>query len=169
VFSGFSQSRVGRIDAGGGLVYGSELMNIGLNITGHYYFKERIRIAPNFSFFFPDISENSTHRFTNHLWELNIDGHYVYPISQDQFHIYGLAGFNMTGIHEKKEFKAEPQQQYNSSYSELRFGGNLGVGFQYDVKDNVNIFADAKVSITRSTSGVFRIGFSALVGRTGGW
>lgn len=116
----------GQFKVGGGVLYGSEVESVGLQLNGTYRFTEEIEGAADLSFFFP--GDNSG---LDSFWAINANGHYIFT-SDEEFHVYGLAGLNLSTA----EFSFN-----NNSNSEL--GLNLGAGGEYHL-DSVSLFGEIK-------------------------
>ncbi len=115
----FASASFGQLKFGGGLSYGTEAENIGINIRGDYSINDKIAIVPGFTYFLP--KDDVT------FWEFNADCHYSF---NEMF--YGLGGLNYT------HFKYE-----------MPSGSLFGVAFEgEDITDSaigLNVGAGAKL------------------------
>jgi outer membrane immunogenic protein len=117
--SSFAQVRVG-----GMLGYGTEVEQWGLGVNAEFFLNEKMAIAPNLLFYFPE--KRNGLKFS--YWELNGNFHY-YLLSEDAVSIYGLAGLNLITI--KVKATDDFLDDYDNSESEL--GLNLGLGVNFKV------------------------------------
>jgi outer membrane protein X len=139
----------GKIRVGGGLAYGFEVKNLGLNILGTYDISDNIRVAPNLNLFLPYTEESigKTHKLSQ--WELNLDAHYIFPINNDMFDVYPLAGINIAFITNQDEFKDPALQAlYGYSSSDVKYGLNLGVGGEYPITEQLGAFLELRYAIS---------------------
>lgn len=146
-----------QFSAGGGLSYGTEIEKFGITGKGLYTLNENIDISGALTIFFP---EKST--FTNPfgpdteikttLWELNFDGHYNFPASEE-FVFYPMAGINITGIRTKVEADGS-----SDSDSDTEFGLNIGAGGVYAFSEKLKGFAEIKYVISDYDQAVFTFG-----------
>lgn len=113
----------GQARVGGGLSYGTEIEEMGLNITGEFFLKDKIALTPEINYFFTD------NDFT--FWTFNADVHYYFNKSS-QASFYGLAGLNFANI-----------SNGNNSNSEL--GLNLGVGVNFEIGKSFTPFTQFKL------------------------
>lgn len=121
----------GTITVGPGLVYGSEIENLGINVDGYYTINEQFRAGIGLIYFFPD-SQNG---FDFNWFDFNINGQYVF-YSEDNLNAYGLAGINIAFL------KVEAG---GNSNSESEAGLNLGAGVEF-VQDFGNIFGEVRLA-----------------------
>ncbi|MCX6233809.1 MAG: outer membrane beta-barrel protein [Bacteroidetes bacterium] len=141
----------GKIRIGGGLAYGSEIKNLGLNILGTYDITDNIRVAPNLTIFMPHKDEFIGWTYKLGLWELNLDAHYIIPVNNDMFDVYPLAGINIAFLTSKGEV-TDPTLQGNPVYefstSDVKFGLNLGVGGEYPISEQLGVFLELRYAIS---------------------
>lgn len=132
-----------KIRAGAGLVYATEIENIGININGVYAFNEKWEGAFGYSHFFKNKYDVSYNVF-------DFDAHYVFHQQDDKMNFYGIGGINITG------WKADLGAFGDVSDSDV--GINLGVGMNYKLSDKLNLAPEARFTIVDDT--YFRIGAS---------
>ena len=135
------QDTFAQIKAGGGLVFGSEISQLGIDVRGEYYIDENWVVVPNFNFFFSDKETISVLEIKTTLTTLNFDGHYLFPLDGDQFDVYPLAGINFSIVSVKDDFSGLDD-------SETKVGLNLGGGGQYEINDLLTAFAEIKYVIS---------------------
>jgi len=119
-----------QFSVGGGLVYGTEIENIGLNIRAGYQVTEAINANAGFSFFFAGdgVSFNT----------INLDGHYAF-LNEEKIAAYGLAGLNIAITSFSIGF---------GSTSATEIGLNLGAGAKYQVSEQLDAFFELKYVIS---------------------
>lgn len=136
-----------KIRAGAGLVYATDISNIGININGVYAFTEQWEGAFGYS-----------HIFEKNYLSFNIfdfDAHYVFHQQDDRMNFYGIGGLSITSM--KWDF---PDLGFGvgGSTSDSNVGLNLGVGMNYLLSDKLNLAPEARFTIRDGS--YFRIGAS---------
>lgn len=124
-------SAEGRV--GGGLAYGTEIEEFGLQLNGYYDLASTLaglRVGGEFTYFFA--SDPTT------FWTLNANGHYVF-YDADALGIYGLAGLNLSRVTVDIGF---------GSASSTEIGLNLGAGAEYAVAERVSLFGELKYVVS---------------------
>ncbi len=86
-----AQGGQGQVRLGGGLVFGTEIESLGLQFRGDYAITDNILIAPDFVYFFPD----SDFGIDFNWFDININGNYLFEVSNPDVIPYALAGFNI--------------------------------------------------------------------------
>jgi hypothetical protein len=130
-----------KIRAGAGLVYATEIGNIGINLNGAYAFTEEWEGSLGFSHIFK--KDFLTYNI------LDLDAHYVFYQKDEKLNVYGLAGLGFTfwkatipamdlgfGI-------ATPEVSNNGTETGL----NIGVGANYKLSDKLNIAPEIRYTI----------------------
>lgn len=126
---------------GAGLVYATEIGNIGINFNGAYAFTEQWESSLGFSHIF----EKDYVRYN----VLDLDAHYVFYQHDEKLNVYGLAGLGFTfwkvtipamdlgwGVTTPEE-----------SATGTETGLNLGVGANYSLSDNLNLAPEIRYTI----------------------
>lgn len=126
-----AQSRIG-----GGLVYGTEIEELGINLNGEFFLKNSLAISPEFNYFFVE-GDGS-------FWTLNGDGHF-YLNRSSQASLYALAGLNLA----TRSFG-------DNSNTEL--GVNLGLGANLELGGSVTPFAQFKYIFSEFDQAVLSFG-----------
>jgi outer membrane protein X len=147
-FNSFAQ-----ISAGGGISYGTEIENIGLNLRGQYSITESIDVVGGFTFFLPKKTSQSIPFFgtietKSTLWTFDIDGHYNFTIN-DKFGFYPLAGLNIS---------AASVDIDGNKASDTEAGLNIGAGATYNINDKLAAFTEIKYTIGNMDQAVIGIG-----------
>ena len=132
-----------QISAGGALMYGDEVEQIGLRIDGSYMINEDIDVNANLGLYLPDNTNlGGGNEFTATYWELNVNGQYsLYTSEESGLSAYALAGINVLGV--STEFSG-PNVSGSDSDSEI--GLNIGGGASYPMNFG-NLFGELKYVI----------------------
>ena len=135
-----ASAQKGNMKIGPLVAYGSEIKNPGIGVKFHYGINDKIRLAPDFIYYFKknDVS----------WWELNLNGHYMFSESGDMG-FYALGGLNMLGA--KVEFMG-------ISTSDTEMGINLGAGVQKPLTSTILGVAEAKYTLSSSDQLVISVG-----------
>lgn len=138
----FASASFGQLKFGGGLSYGTEAENVGINVRADYSINDKIAIVPGFTYFLP--KDDVT------FMEFNADCHYSF---NEMF--YGLGGLNYT------HFKAEiPSIEFmgvtvgGGDISDSAMGLNVGAG----AKLGSMFFAEAKYVLSDYDQLVLSVG-----------
>lgn len=148
----FAQSfDASKLRAGAGLVYASEIGNIGITINGVYSFTEQWEGAFAYS-----------HIFEKNYATFNIfdfDAHYVFHQMDEKMNFYGIGGLAITST--KVEIPAIDTGfgvLPGTSASDSSVGLNIGVGMNYKINEVLNLAPEARFTIMDGS--YFRIGAS---------
>lgn len=127
---GISATAQAQWSAGGGLAYGSEVSEIGLQLNGVYEIDEDWRGSADFIYYF--VSGNLS------ISELNFNAHFVFH-DEDELTAYAIGGINYLRV----------SSDFNGfgSASSSEIGLNIGAGLEYEL-DFGNLFAEAKFAIS---------------------
>lgn len=124
------------------LGFGSEkVTNFGIQVPRlQYYFHPRVRIEGSFNYFFKS-SVNDLYDATD--WDVDFDVHpYVIPMKYG-LHVYPIVGLGLW--HRKYTSVIEGTADPDGAF---RVGANVGVGFQYDITENIAANIQYKYFIT---------------------
>lgn len=119
--------------AGGGLVYGTEIEAIGIQVGGVYSFEENIRGAGDIAIYFPD----SPSGVDNSFWAINANVHYLL-MAEESTIVYGLGGLN---------YATSKASGNGMSISNSEAGLNLGGGAEFGVGFG-SIYLEAKYVVS---------------------
>ena len=147
----FSQSfDVANLRAGGGLVFATEIKNIGLTFNGTYEITEQWEGALAFSHIFKKdyVSYNV----------LDLDGHFVFYQHDEKLNVFGLAGLGFTFW--KVTIPAMDlgwgMSTPETTTKGTEVGLNLGVGANYKITDKLNLAPEMRFTVMDGS--YFRIG-----------
>lgn len=117
--------------AGVGLMYGSEIEQLGLRGDLSYQINEEFSIVGDLGIYLPDETDlGNGNELTITWWELNANAHYQFYIDEaEEFTAYGLGGLNLTNV----RVKADGPNVGSGSESETELGLNLGAGAEYQL------------------------------------
>lgn len=130
-----------KLRAGAGLVYATEIGNVGINLNGVYTLTDEWEASLGFSHIF----EKDYLRYN----VLDLDAHYIFFNQNEKMNVYGLAGLGLTF------WKANiPAMDfgYGISTPEMSDNGtevglNLGVGMNYKLSDRFNLAPEIRYTI----------------------
>lgn len=128
--------------AGLGLMYGSEIEQLGVRGDVVYQINEDFRAVADLGIFFPektDFGGGVESKVT--WWEINANGNYLYYRDDSRgFLAYALAGLNFSTV--KVSFEGTTPAS-NIEDSETEVGVNIGTGMEYAL-GFANLFAEVK-------------------------
>lgn len=135
-----------QVSAGGGLAYGTDLNDLGIQVHGGYQINEEWRGFTSFIYYLDGIENIS-------FWELNFNGHYFF-VNDEKAQAFALAGLNIinVGISIDLGFLG----QVNESSTEV--GLNIGVGGQYALAEKLKAIATLKYAISSADQLVLSAG-----------
>jgi opacity protein-like surface antigen len=130
-----------KLRAGAGLVYATEIGNIGINFNGAYEITETWEAALGFTHIFE--KDYSSYNI------LDLDGHYKFYQHDEKLNVYGLAGLGFTFW---KVTIPAMNVGFGISTPEIsdtgtEVGLNLGVGLNYKLTDNLNLAPEIRYTI----------------------
>lgn len=143
-----------QISVGGGIVYGTDINNIGISINGKYEFNEKWSAAPSFTYF---LKKN----YVN--WSaLDLDANYQITEIENLGGLYAIGGLNMTFYKIKYDFNFGEYGSSNGSVTGSNAGLNLGLGLNIPVSEKLKIAPEIKYSI--SSGSYLRAGVKIMFG-----
>lgn len=137
---GVSVAGISKLNAqfrvGGGLVYGTEIENIGINANGEYKFNDQWAVAPGLTYFLPkDIGG------LDYTWfEFNANARYYFDATSVEPYVLGGLNFASLSI-DYPDFYGYG----NTSGTEV--GLNLGGGVNFDIGSNVSPYGELRYVI----------------------
>ncbi len=133
----FAQSfDTSKLRGGVGLVYASDINNIGITFNGVYSFTDQWEGAVGFTHIFK--KDNVRYNV------LDFDAHYVFYDVNESFSLYGLAGLGITF------WKVEGGNYWGVPIPDVTgsdVGLNLGVGGNYALTDRLNLAPEIRFTI----------------------
>lgn len=165
-FSMGAFAQTGEKAVGLNVSYGTEIKNIGIGVKGQYNFTDAIRAEASFDYFLKKDGLS--------MWDMNLNAHYLIALG-DKLKVYPLAGLSFTNW--KSDIKWEVDDDFGDDYfdddyfddddddlgswSESKFGLNVGGGLQYDLTDKLIFNAEAKYQfISDFDQFVFSVGLA---------
>ncbi len=143
-----------QMSAGGGLVYGTGINNIGISINGKYEFNEKWAAAPAFTYFFKKDGVS---------WmPLDLDVNYMITDIDGVGGLYGIGGLGLTFAHYNYSADFGVLGDYSASGTTTTVGLNLGAGLNIPLSDNMAIAPELKFTIANGS--YFRIGAKFMFG-----
>jgi opacity protein-like surface antigen len=125
---------------GGGLVYGSELEKLGIQLNYYYFLTALLAVGGDFTLFFPESEEAGGVKSTATWMAFNINAHYIL-FTAIAMRAYVLAGLNFALF----RFKVSGGG-FSVSDSTSEIGLNLGGGIEYALAVGF-LFAELKYII----------------------
>lgn len=147
------ESPDGTIKVGGGLIYGTEIEQLGLKIDGYYTINEQFRAGADFGYFFPEDYPGGDLTW----YEFNLNGNYIFT-QEESLTAYGLAGLNFTTL----DISADNGDFGGFSTSTTETGLNIGAGGEYAM-DFGSLFAELKYVISDADQLVLGAGVRFVV------
>ena len=135
----FTFSNAGaQISAGAGLVYGTDINNLGFTLNGKYEINEKWSAAPSFTIFLKKDYVSWT--------ALDLDANYQLMEINNIGDLYAIGGINMTF------FKIDYDDIFGGvfgteSATGSEIGINLGVGIEIPVTDKITVAPELKYTI----------------------
>ena len=143
----------GKIRAGLGLTYATEISTAGLTLTGVYEIDETWEGAFAYNYFFEqDYVKWSVFDF---------DGHYIFHEVSPELNVYGLAGLSFTSWSldvPPSTFSYGEMSMTMPGFSDsgANIGLNLGVGANYSLNEVLNVAPELRYTVAEG--GYLRIG-----------
>ncbi len=128
----FSTESNAQFELGGGLVFGTDVEELGITVDGNYYFDENWSISPNFTIFF---AEDPINFFT-----INVDGRYNFEVGPSPTIVYPLGGLNLAIV-------SVEDTGFGDDDSDTELGINLGGGVNHFFNSNFGILGELKFVI----------------------
>ncbi|MTB53102.1 outer membrane beta-barrel protein [Lewinella sp. W8] len=132
LFAGFSSTAAAQLSVGGGIAYGFEAEEIGINVRGVYAFNETIAAQAGFIYYL--VEDGLT------LNEINLNGNYVFVDSGAGTKVYALAGLNFTTV-------GVDLGQFGSA-STTETGLNVGAGAKFGLGGSASLFGEVRYVIS---------------------
>ena len=130
--SGVEFAYAGKMEAFGlgvRLLYGIN-ENIRLDLSDHYYFKKEYK----------------------YLDDLNLNVHYLFDVA-DNLQLYPLAGVTLLLWKvEFDDYNFQTDTWFKNSFSDSKFGANLGGGVQYALTDQLMLNGEVKFQLISDTN-----------------
>lgn len=127
-----------------------KLKNPILSFNAIYEVNLPFHIVPKLSIYFPNIDKFEELEYSSKTTisgiSLDVDGHYVFNYL-DKYEIYGLAGINILFAKNKWVYEQVGMDPGSEITRETALGLNLGAGAYWQVKDEFDLFFEAKAVI----------------------
>ncbi len=148
----------GEQTVGAGLIYGSEVEKLGIQLSYFYFMTAAIALGGDLSFFFPEKTEGFGSSFTQNLFTLNVMAHYV-VFSTLILRAYLLAGLNYAVF----RFKSEGNG-FSATSSSSEIGLNIAGGIEYALVTGL-LFLELKYILGNFDQLVLAAGYRHRLGR----
>lgn len=149
----FSEAKA-QMSAGAGIVYGTNINNVGFSVNGEYEFNEKWSAAPAFTYFLKKDYVN---------WStLDLDANYQLSEIENIGGLYAIGGLNMTFYKIKYEADYGDYGNFSESLTGSELGVNLGFGLTVPAGDNLAIAPEIKYTL--GGANYLRIGVKVMFG-----
>lgn len=139
----------GTFGMGGHAKYNAIENDVGAGIHLHYYASNNLRVAPAFTYYYPQKKHQH--------WEAEANLHYIVPVSVTAS-LYPLAGVSYALRELPKEGNIEGEHLTHQS---KQWGANIGVGIQHDIRYRVRANFELSYQFVKDFS---HIAFMAGIG-----
>lgn len=127
-----------------------KLKNPVLSFSAIYEVNLPFHLVPSFNIYFPNIDKFEDPEFSSKTtvsgYSLDVDGHYVFNYL-DQYEIYALGGINILYAQNKWKSEMTGSETITEVTKNTALGLNLGAGGYWKVKDEFDLFFEAKAVI----------------------
>ncbi len=146
-----AKAQNGDILAGGGLVYATDIDQLGICLSGVYQVTPEWEGAADFVLFASDKGSDPHMEWKHKMRALNLNAHYVF-YTEDQITAYGIGGLSMLFWKYKREYASYTYQgQWHKPRTEKTHGSdvglNLGAGGRYQISNQLYGVAELKLVI----------------------
>jgi opacity protein-like surface antigen len=146
----FSNIATAQISVGGGLAFGTEVEELGIQAGGVYTINEEFRAGADFIYYLTGDDSGFGDNFT--WWEFNANGHYLFVTEEDLI-VYALGGLNFASFsYDFPEF-----QGFGGNVSETEIGLNVGAGLEYGL-GFADLYAELKYALSSADQLVLSAG-----------
>jgi outer membrane immunogenic protein len=150
---GSASSLKAQFSIGPGVLYGTQIEQLGLSANASYDFMNKIGVMADYTYFF---KKNSFE-----WWTLDLDGTYTFLSMGDLSRLYALAGINML-------YYTYPALEglYSSSGSKSYTGINIGAGWKIGMGKKIHLIPEVRYTFVSvgSASGYARFGVKLMFG-----
>lgn len=150
LFSGLAQ-----IIPGGGIIYGDDIEEVGINLRAYKFLNERICFGPEFTYFNKHQTVIGGEEAEIGLWEINFNTHYIFEVGE------GLGVYPLTGLNFSREVE---KMEGHSDVVESVVGLNLGFGAHYE-KNRLLFYAEYDRLISDLGQNSFTVGVLFILGK----
>ncbi|MBO3697969.1 outer membrane beta-barrel protein [Roseivirga sp. E12] len=144
-----------QIIPGGGIIYGDDIEEVGINLRAYKFFNERICFGPEFTYFNKHQTVIGGEQAEIGLWEINFNAHYIFEVGE------GLGLYPLTGLNFSREVE---KVEGHSNLSESVLGFNLGFGAHYE-KNKLLFYAEYDRLISDLGQNSFTVGVLFILGK----
>ncbi len=133
--------------------------SLGFDLRLSYDYSKKLKIVPDFKFYFPDKEEFFTGGESKAtVFVLNINAHYILNSkTRESYRLYLLFGAHI-GAWNIKDSRVGLTETLDVNVFKVVPGANLGAGMQFEVGNRTKIFAEVKYVIANTNQLVFTPG-----------
>lgn len=154
IFAAISTSNA-QIIPGGGIIYGDDIEEVGINLRAYKFVNEKICFGPEFTLFNKHNTVIGGENAEIGLWEINFNAHYIFEIGE------GLGVYPLTGVNFSREVE---KVEGHSDVKESVLGLNAGFGAHYE-KNKLLFYAEYDRLISDLGQNSFTLGVLFILGK----
>ncbi|TVQ05597.1 MAG: hypothetical protein EA359_02770 [Balneolaceae bacterium] len=125
----FSSSAIAQISIGGGLTYGTDIEDIGIQVGGTYELNENMRLGADIVYWLIGSDSFFGETISYTFLEVNANFNYIFYNENDLI-VYGLGTL---GIHYAKVSFDFGDELFSGSGSDTELGLGIGAGLEYNL------------------------------------
>ncbi len=153
-FASFSTA-LSQIIPGGGIIYGDDIQEAGVNLRAYTFVNERICFGPEFTLFNKHKTTIGGEEAEIGLWEINFNTHYIFEVGE------GLGLYPLTGLNFSREVE---RVEGHNDVAESVLGFNLGFGAHYE-KNKLLFYVEYDRLISDLGQNSFTVGLLFVLGK----
>ncbi|HTV22731.1 MAG TPA: outer membrane beta-barrel protein [Polyangiaceae bacterium] len=149
----FAREAAAQPRLGAGLVYGTDIEEVGVQLNGYYGLDgslDGLRLGAEFAYYFVDDPAS--------FWTVDLNGQYRF-VGPGPFGAYFIAGLDIARF----SIDVDLGPLGDDDVSDTEVGLNLGIGAEYAVSHNVELFGELKYVISDYDQAVFAVGARFLL------
>ena len=137
-----------QLSIGGGLAYNDGINAPGLFAKGEFNIIDNIVLSPSVSYFSGSEARFSGNVYKNNLLALDVNGHYLIEIMQDELNVYPLAGLNYSNYNNGGEDFIFLEDSETRQVDGNALGLNIGAGGKWSFSDQLSVFVELKYVVS---------------------
>lgn len=149
-----AQSAKGDAALVGNVGYQTDYKRFGIGVQGRYAIMDKVRVAPDVTFFFPKDKVTGL--------DVNVNLHYVFNLNKvgESFSVYPLAGIGMqNNLYGKQTVHVNGEDVKVSRDDKTKFAVNLGAGISFPINAKSFLNAEAKFMFADKDNVVILLGY----------
>lgn len=133
---------------GAGFVYGTEIEEFGVQVNGYYGLDQvlqGLRVGAEFAYYFAEDPVT--------FWTIDVNGQYRFS-KPGPFGFYAIGGLDIAQV----SIDLDLGPLGDASGSDTEIGLNVGLGVEYAVAPNIEVFGELKYVLSSYDQAVFAVG-----------